>query len=138
MPAVSRQQKKHWRSELLLPGSPDIHRLVGRRLESTVTTRLSRQQLKQYDGDGIVFPVTVFSVNEIALFRVALESIADNGGEGRLKRFDSLHLFFGWAHRLVTHEALLRAAEDILGEDILIDGTLVLYKPPHDSSYVSW
>lgn len=99
---------------------------------------LSRHQLNQYDRSGIVFPIRVFSVDEVTLFRGALESIADNCGEGSLKRFDSLHLFFDWAHRLVTHDALLNAVEDVLGGDILIDGTLVFYKPPQDPSYVSW
>jgi ectoine hydroxylase-related dioxygenase (phytanoyl-CoA dioxygenase family) len=103
-----------------------------------VTTRLSRQHLNQYERDGIVFPVKLFSVDEVALFRGALESIADHCGAGSLKRFDSLHLFFDWAYQLVTHDALLNAVEAILGGDILVDGTLVFYKPPQDSSYVSW
>lgn len=103
-----------------------------------MTTRISRQQLNQYDRDGIVFPIKVFSADEISPFRGALESIADKCGEGPLKRFENLHLFFAWAHRLVTHDALLNAVEDVLGGDILIDGTLILYKPPQDSSYVSW
>ncbi|MCI0590520.1 MAG: phytanoyl-CoA dioxygenase family protein [Gammaproteobacteria bacterium] len=103
-----------------------------------MTTRLSREQLNQYDRDGIVFPIKVYSADEVSLFRGALESIANNYGEGSLKRFDSLHLFFDWAHRLVTHEALLDAVEDILGGDIVIYGTLVFFKPPQDSSYVSW
>ena len=103
-----------------------------------MTTVLSRHQLNQYYRNGIVFPIRVFSADEVTLFRGALESIADNCGEGSLKRFDSLHLFFDWAHRLVTHDALLNAIEDVLGGDILIDGTLVFYKPPQDSSYVSW
>jgi non-heme Fe2+,alpha-ketoglutarate-dependent halogenase len=103
-----------------------------------VTNKLSRQQLEQYDRDGIVFPVKVFSADETLQFRRALESIALSCGEGSLKRFDSLHLFFDWAYHLVTHDALLNAVEDILGEDILVDGTLVFYKPPQNSSYVSW
>lgn len=103
-----------------------------------MSTTLSRKQLRQYDGDGIVFPIKVFSVDEISLFRGALESIASNCGGGPLKRFDGLHLFFDWAYRLVTNEILLNAVEGILGDDILVDGTLVFYKPPQDSSYVSW
>ena len=55
-----------------------------------------------------------------------------------LKRFDNLHLFFPWAYRLATHEALLDVVENFLGPDIVIDGTLVFYKPPHDGSYASW
>lgn len=103
-----------------------------------VTTSLSRQHLDQYERDGIVFPVKVLSVDEAAFFRGALESIAGNCEAGTLKRLDGLHLFFDWAYRLVTHDALLNTVEDILGGDILIDGTLVFYKPPQDSSYVSW
>jgi non-haem Fe2+, alpha-ketoglutarate-dependent halogenase len=103
-----------------------------------VTTRLSKRQLKQYKRDGILFPIKVFSADEVASFRGALETIADNCRDCPPKRFDGLHLFFEWAHRLVTHERLLNAVEDILGGDILIDGTLVFYKPPHDRSYVSW
>lgn len=99
---------------------------------------LSRQQRRQYDRDGIVFPIKVFSVAEVALFRAALEAIAANCGSGARKRFDSLHLFFAWAYRLVTHAALLDAIESVLGSEILVDGTLVFYKPPHDASYVSW
>jgi ectoine hydroxylase-related dioxygenase (phytanoyl-CoA dioxygenase family) len=103
-----------------------------------VTTSLSKQHLDQYDRDGIVFPVRVLSVDEAAHFRGALETIADNCGAGTLKRLDGLHLFFDWAYRLVTHDAVLNAVEQILGGDILVDGTLVFYKPPQDSSYVSW
>lgn len=72
------------------------------------------------------------------MFRGALETIADDCGEGALKRFDGLHLFFDWAYRLVTQDALLNAVESVLGENILVDGTLVFYKPPRDSGYVSW
>ena len=103
-----------------------------------MSTTLSRQQLKKYEDDGIVFPVSVFSIAETSLFREALEAITTYCGGAPLKRFDGLHLFFDWAFRLVTNEVLLNAVEGILGDDILVDGTLVFYKPPQDSSYVSW
>ena len=99
---------------------------------------LSTQQLQQYDRDGIVFPIRVFSRDEVSRFLLELESIADYCGEGSLKRFDNLHLFFDWAYCLVTSDALLNTVEGLLGGDILIYGTLVFYKPPQDSSYVSW
>jgi len=99
---------------------------------------LSHQQLRDYERNGIAFPIRVFSTAEASTFRRALASIADNCGEGSLKRLDGLHLFFDWAYRLATHETLLNAVEDVLGNDILIDGTLVFWKPPRDSGFVSW
>jgi ectoine hydroxylase-related dioxygenase (phytanoyl-CoA dioxygenase family) len=100
--------------------------------------KLSQQQLQDYDRDGVVFPVAVFSAAAGARFLNELESIADYCGAEYLKRFDNLHLFFDWAYDLVTTESLLDVIEDVLGSDILIYGSLVFYKPPHDSSYVSW
>ncbi|MBC8031796.1 MAG: phytanoyl-CoA dioxygenase family protein [Pyrinomonadaceae bacterium] len=101
-------------------------------------TTLSSRQFDQYQGDGIVFPIKVFSAGEVSFFRSALESTAADCGDASLKRFDGLHLFFDWAYRLVTNEGLLNTVEGLLGENILVDGTLVFSKPPRDSSYVSW
>lgn len=103
-----------------------------------MTTTLSREQLQQYERDGIVFPISVFSADEVSYFRAGLDAVVGNSGDGSLKRLDSLHLFFDWAQRLVTDETLLNAVEDVLGSDILVYGTLVFYKPPRDSSYASW
>lgn len=103
-----------------------------------LTTTLSNELLERYERDGIAFPITVLSDEEVSVFGNALESIAEACGEGYLKRFDNLHLFFPWAYRLASHEALLNAVEGVLGPDLLVDGTLVFYKPPRDSSYVSW
>jgi len=99
---------------------------------------ISGAQIDQYDRDGVVFPITVLTTAEVTSFRTAIESIIHNGGQCSLKRVDSLHLFFGWARRLVTHDELLDAVAEILGDDLLVDGTLVFHKPPRDSSYVSW
>jgi ectoine hydroxylase-related dioxygenase (phytanoyl-CoA dioxygenase family) len=89
-----------------------------------------------YARDGIVFPIAVLSPEEVAEYRNALDSIIGLVGES--KRFDNLHLFFPWAYRLATHSAVLDAVENILGPDLVIDGTLVFYKPPRAGSYASW
>ena len=99
---------------------------------------LSSAQLESYERDGIVFPIAVLSANEVSAYRNALDSITARCGEGNLRRFDNLHLSFPWAYGLATNKALLDAVESVLGEDILIDGTLVFYKPPRDASYASW
>jgi len=90
--------------------------------------------LDRYERDGIVFPVPVLSAEEVAEFREALESVV----EDRQRRAENLHLQFPWAYRLATHRAVLDAVETLLGPEILIDGNVVFYKPPHDAGYASW
>ncbi|MEK6337384.1 MAG: phytanoyl-CoA dioxygenase family protein [Acidobacteriota bacterium] len=103
-----------------------------------MTTKLSKQKLARYDRDGILFPIKVLSADEARSVRNSLEAVASDCGKAPLKRLESLHMFFDWAYRLVTNDALLNAVEGILGGDILVDGTLVFFKPPHNPSYVSW
>jgi ectoine hydroxylase-related dioxygenase (phytanoyl-CoA dioxygenase family) len=93
--------------------------------------------LARYEQDGVVFPIPVLSADEVAEYRGALDSVAEACG-GSLKRFDNLHLYFPWAYRLATHHAVLDVVEKFLGPDLVIDGTLVFYKPPRDASYASW
>lgn len=95
---------------------------------------LSGQQLEDYERDGFLFPIDMFSAAEVATFRSAFETLENYSP----KRFDRLHLFFDWAHQIVTHDALLDVVEAILGDDILVYGTLVLAKQPHGSRYASW
>jgi non-heme Fe2+,alpha-ketoglutarate-dependent halogenase len=99
---------------------------------------LSEQQLESYDRDGFLFPIDVFSEVAAATFRNAFESVIKSSGERLPKRFDRLHLFFDWAHQIVTHDALLDVVETILGDDILVYGTLVFAKQPNDLRYASW
>jgi len=103
-----------------------------------MTRRISAQQLAQYNRDGVLFPIPVLSLVEVATFRGALDAIGNKQSGTPLKRADGLHQLFDWAYRLVTHDAIVDVVEDILGPDILIDGTLVLRKPPRYTSYVSW
>ncbi len=99
---------------------------------------LSETQLAQYESDGVVFPIEVLADDEVLSFRGELESLANSSEDGSIKRLDRLHLSFDWARRLVTNKELLDAIESVLGRDILVYGTLVLSKPPRDSSYSSW
>jgi non-haem Fe2+, alpha-ketoglutarate-dependent halogenase len=107
-------------------------------LGHSLSRPLSSTEIDRYHRDGIVFPLRIFSEDDVAVFRAEFESTARNCGNPALRRFDGLHLFFGWAHRIASDDRLLNAVESILGNDILIDATLILYKPPGDSSYVSW
>src|SRR5262245_8729701 len=101
-----------------------------------MANKLSRQQLTQYERQGIVFPIKALSSEEVAYFLSEFEALIKHCGLQR--RLYNLHLFFEWAYRLATHDAVLDAIQDVLGENILVYSTLVFYKPPQDSVYVSW
>ncbi len=98
---------------------------------------LSADQVGSYERLGALCPIPVLNGAEVACYRAALEEIELQSG-GQLKRLDNAHLFFRWAYRLATHDAVVDAVESILGDDFLIDGTLILCKYPQDPSYVSW
>lgn len=103
-----------------------------------MSASLGAELVERYEREGALFPVPVLTVAEVKEYRAALESVAASCDNGRQRRFDNLHLFFPWAYELATNETLLNAVESILGSDLVVDGTLVFYKPPHDSSYASW
>lgn len=103
-----------------------------------MSSSLQSVLVERYAQDGILFPIPVLSSTEVTEYRNALESVASLSGEGYRRRFDNLHLFFPWAYRLATNEAVLNAVEGVLGPDIVVDATLVFYKPPYDSGYAAW
>lgn len=95
------------------------------------------EQVERYERDGVLFPIPILSDDEVLTFRAAFEQLeAQLGGNQRYVPWT--HLYFRWAYDLATHPLLLDAAEDILGPDILIYGTLILCKYPQDSSRVDW
>jgi ectoine hydroxylase-related dioxygenase (phytanoyl-CoA dioxygenase family) len=100
---------------------------------------LSDNQIREYEQDGVVFPLKVLSEEEAAQARVALETLRTALGEqAHYQRFRNLHLFHSWARELTIHPRILDAVEDIIGPDILVHGTGLFWKPPRDPAYVSW
>jgi ectoine hydroxylase-related dioxygenase (phytanoyl-CoA dioxygenase family) len=101
-----------------------------------MANKLSRTQITQYERQGIVFPIKALSSEEVSYFNSEFEALINHCGLQR--RLYNLHLFFEWAHRLATHDAVLDAIQDVLGGDIWVYSTLIFYNPPRDSGYVSW
>ena len=86
---------------------------------------------------GVVFPFTVLTPDEVSS---ALRSVAtlEEGLNQRGIPIPYTHLHFRWAYNLVLHPRILDIVEALIGRDILVWGTLVIAKPPHDSGFVSW
>jgi ectoine hydroxylase-related dioxygenase (phytanoyl-CoA dioxygenase family) len=86
--------------------------------------------------DGIVFPIRVLTDGEVERYRADVERTMSDCGSDR--RLDQLHLFFRWAYELATHRGVVDSVREVLGDDVLVWGSLVLSKPPHDESFVAW
>jgi non-haem Fe2+, alpha-ketoglutarate-dependent halogenase len=89
-----------------------------------------------YERDGVIFPLPLLSPDDAAL---TLARVADLMERTRQPyRMGNLHLYFPWMLSLASHPALLDAAETLLGPDLLIAGSVLLHKPPHDPAFASW
>lgn len=100
---------------------------------------LSDEQIREYQQDGLVFPIPVLSAGEVAMAREALEQLAAAlGGHAEIARLRHLQLFHRWVQDLVLHPRVLDAVEDVLGPDILVHSSTVFWKRPHDPAHVSW
>ena len=90
-----------------------------------------------FDDTGIAFPIRVLDDNELANVRAEYQHLVDANG-GTLKHFDKAHHKFGWAYDLVLYPRIIERVSEILGDDVVVWGSLILSKPPHDDGFVAW
>lgn len=107
------------------------------RLPEQVMERLSQDDMERYQRDGVMFPISVMSAAKARAYRRAFEQIEAINGEP-FKRFVNAHLFFRWAFEIATEPAVLDAVSCMLGDELLINGTLMFCKSPHDPACISW
>ncbi|HEX7155094.1 MAG TPA: phytanoyl-CoA dioxygenase family protein [Thermoanaerobaculia bacterium] len=84
----------------------------------------------RYQRDGIVFPLAALSAAEVEVYRAHVDA--------QVEEVRQLHLQYDWARALATHPAIVRHAEEALGQEVAVWGTLILRKAPHSDGYVAW
>jgi ectoine hydroxylase-related dioxygenase (phytanoyl-CoA dioxygenase family) len=92
---------------------------------------------EDFQRDGVLFPIRVLDDAELASARAEVAQLEAAHG-GVLKRFDRAHLFFRWAWELVQQPRVVDAVARLLGDDVVVWGSLILAKPPHDPGFVAW
>lgn len=92
--------------------------------------------METYERDGVLFPLALLSQDEAALTLARITDLMARTGQRY--RMGNLHLYFPWMLSLASHPRLLDAAEDLLGPDVLIAGSVLLHKPPRDPAFASW
>lgn len=85
----------------------------------------------------MVYPIPVLSPKASAAYLASFSELEELL-QRPIKRMGNPALHFSWAYRLATEPAVLNAVEEILGSDLLIAGTLIFCKYPHDPAFVAW
>jgi len=98
---------------------------------------LDPKQLAEYEEFGFIHSIPILSAEETAYYRREAEHTCRAIGDG-VTRLDSLHFFFRWTWDLSTHPRLLNCLEQILGPNIVLKSTRLLYKHAGSASYVGW
>ena len=102
-------------------------------------TNLSTNQLKQYENEGFVSPIDIFSKDRANSIRNEIELI-ENKIPGELNKSGryNAHLISPLLDK-VTHDAkILNAVQSILGKNILVCGTTLFIKNPNEKGFVSF
>jgi non-heme Fe2+,alpha-ketoglutarate-dependent halogenase len=94
---------------------------------------LAAHQQRSFAEQGIAFPLRVLAADDADGYRRECDALETQlGGRPRTVEVRQMHLHYGWAYRLATHERVLDAVEDLLGPNLLIWATELFAKHPHD------
>ena len=96
-------------------------------------------QIEQYETDGWVSPLDVFTSEQVHECRTRLEEWeAMRGGSLPPHERSSGHILFPWIDDLMRNETILDAVEDLIGPDILCWNSVFWIKEANSPSYVGW
>ena len=102
-------------------------------------TYLSSNQLKQYEDEGFVSPINIFSKdkakeirNEIELIEKEIPGELDKSG-----RYNA-HLISPLLDEVTHNSKILDAVQSLIGENILVCGTTLFIKNPNEKGFVSY
>ena len=100
---------------------------------------MSQQMIETFRRDGIVFPLPVFSAEEIAHRYAALQAL-ESARAGRLPPLLNFkpHLLVPWLWELIREPRILDPVAELLGEDLLCWEASFFSKGPSDKAFVTW
>ena len=98
---------------------------------------LTERQLADYEELGFLHSIPILSEAEVSHYRARVEKTCQAIGND-VTRLDGLHFFFRWAWDLSTHPRLLNCLEQLVGPDIVLKSTRIIYKHGRSASYVGW
>ena len=102
-------------------------------------TYLSANQLKQYEDEGFVSPINIFSKDKAKEIRNEIELIEKDMPEELEKsgRYNA-HLISPLLDEVTHNSKILNAVESLIGKNILVCGTTLFIKNPNEKGFVSY
>ena len=100
---------------------------------------LSSNQLKQYNDEGFISPINIFSKDKAKEIRNEIELI-ENKIPGELEKSGryNAHLISPLLDEVTHNSKILNAVESLIGENILVCGTTLFIKNPNEKGFVSY
>ena len=100
---------------------------------------LTSNQLKQYEDEGFVSPIDIFSKEKAKEIRNEIELIEKDMPEELKKsgRYNA-HLISPLLDEVTHNPKILNAVESLIGKNILVCGTTLFIKNPHEKGFVSY
>ncbi|MEZ4730387.1 MAG: phytanoyl-CoA dioxygenase family protein [Caldilineaceae bacterium] len=101
---------------------------------------LTRQQIDQYNSKGYIFPLDVFSADEIAGYRAYFDDLLPKALAAGWNSYEitNWHKYCAGVWDLVTHSRILDYVQDLLGETLILRHSHFFAKLPGDGKRVSW
>ena len=102
-------------------------------------SKLSSNQLQEYNDNGYVAPIEVLTKDEAFEIRKEIENI-ETKWPGELKGAgrNYAHIISPKLDKVCHNSKILDAVESIIGKNILICGTTLFIKNPHEKGFVSF
>src|SRR5690242_16459647 len=128
----------------VLPGQNELDQIErDLRFHPTVNDRpqvLSREQIEQFNREGYLRGIRIFSDAEIAeirgYFDALLAKVIAAGGDSY--SISTAHAKYGRVWDILTDKRIVACVRDLLGPDVVAWGSHFFCKMPHDGKAVAW
>ncbi len=101
---------------------------------------MTQQQIDQYNTKGYIFPLDVFSAEEIGHYRAYFDDLLPKALAAGWNSYEitNWHKYCAGVWDLVTHSRILDYVQDLLGETLILRHSHFFAKLPGDGKRVSW
>ena len=100
---------------------------------------LSTTQIQQFQSQGFLAGLDVFSIEQCEKFRTRTEEFERHHTEDVTWALDiKCNLLFDWVYELSTFPLLLDIVSDLIGPDVLLTNSIFRIKEPFSSTHYGW